>query len=27
LAGACVWIIGWGDDEDEMEESQTEQGQ
>lgn len=27
LAGACVWIIGWGDDEDEMGESQTEQGQ
>lgn len=25
LAGACVWIIGWGDDEDEMGESQTEQ--
>jgi hypothetical protein len=21
LAGACVWIIGWGDDEDEESES------
>ena len=20
LAGACVWIIGWGDDEDEAQE-------
>ncbi len=20
LAGACVWIIGWGDDEEEVEE-------
>ncbi|NIP22913.1 MAG: hypothetical protein GWO38_03595 [Phycisphaerae bacterium] len=27
LAGACVWIIGWGDEEDEMGESQTEQEQ
>lgn len=21
LAGACVWIIGWGDDEDDLEEA------
>ena len=21
LAGACVWIIGWGDDEEEAEDS------
>ena len=26
LAGACVWIIGWGDDEDETEGPQTEEG-
>ena len=24
LAGACVWIIGWGDDEEEEEEAQVE---
>ena len=23
LAGACVWIIGWEDDEDEEEESEA----
>lgn len=24
LAGACVWIIGWEDDEEEMEEALPE---
>ena len=24
LAGACVWIIGWEDDEDEAVEAETE---
>ena len=24
LAGACVWIIGWGDDEEEEEAEQIE---
>ncbi len=24
LAGACVWIIGWGDDEEEEEVEQIE---
>jgi hypothetical protein len=24
LAGACVWIIGWEDDEDEEEGTETE---
>jgi hypothetical protein len=23
LAGACVWIIGWGDDEDEAEAAEA----
>ena len=25
LAGACVWIIGWEDDEDEAEASENEE--
>lgn len=25
LAGACVWIIGWEDDEDEVMEEMTEE--
>jgi hypothetical protein len=25
LAGACVWIIGWEDEEDEIEEAPSEQ--
>lgn len=26
VAGLCVWIIGWEDDEDETPEAQTEDG-
>ena len=25
VAGACIWIISWGDDEEESEEGSTQQ--
>ena len=25
LAGACVWIIGWGDDDEEVEQIEKEE--
>ena len=27
LAGACVWIIGWGEDEEDKEEEQEKEGE
>ena len=27
LAGACVWIIGWGEDEEDKEDEQEKEGE